>query len=587
MIPPSTFGSSASTNLIRRKTSGLAVVRAHRYQPLCQDRLMPLLGGLGPPAPLDVHLHQVRSIEDVGQKHAGPASLGNGICKGQGSHVVPAQVDLYPLRRILADSVLARVGRVVRRGTPWPARRCDVASESPRRWSMLTLSFVRVPTGADFRHRCSPVPKPTFGGEGFEVGKSAARPYASVGEELVRSDPSNCTGDDIFESKEGAPQGPTCGGSTATGATRMLRHLHPLPLVAAVGHIRRSWGRLQRVGGHHASGPCESLSCIGTLHSPASSHLSLGRPSWCLPTWHCSRSSRSSSRYCRRSWAAVGCHEKFPVHLAGRGPGHRPKGVADPPPCKVRPRSGSPRLLPSSGALPCGGASFEPQLAKLWVLPAQGPQEQPSSSALRTGPAGMTVWRMLLMMWVESSRCFRVRDAQRLDDFAVRCVSWTSQPATDRAASGELGSCGGLFWGRCSLLRCLSPHWRWCQSRLNSSCSRASSSVSVEHLFAGRWTPSDGLHRPVRIGRCPRSTWEQSASSSIRGSASFRKTSAQLLSRRLACPSASHQELRTVFRGYSCGSRMSEDILPSLEPGAAPTTFYYIIGPPCPRLARG
>ncbi len=32
------------------------------------------------------------------------------------------------------------------------------------------------------------------------------------------------------------------------------------------------------------------------MHSPASSSSSLGRPSWCLPTWHCSRSSRSSDR---------------------------------------------------------------------------------------------------------------------------------------------------------------------------------------------------------------------------------------------------------------------------------------------------
>ena len=61
--------------------------------------LAPLLGGLGPPPPLDVHLHQVR-LEDVGPPHAGPASPGNGP-QGAGLACCPGKVDLYPLRRIL------------------------------------------------------------------------------------------------------------------------------------------------------------------------------------------------------------------------------------------------------------------------------------------------------------------------------------------------------------------------------------------------------------------------------------------------------------------------------------------------------
>ena len=46
---------------------------------------------------------------------------------------------------------------------------------------------------------------------------------------------------------------------------------------------------------------------------------------------------------------------------------------------------------------------------------------------------------MLLMMWVESSRCFSGAYTQRLDDPLRGLLE--SQPATVRAASGELGSC--------------------------------------------------------------------------------------------------------------------------------------------------
>ena len=60
---------------------------------------------------------------------------------------------------------------------------------------------------------------------------------------------------------------------------------------------------------------------------------------------------------------------------------------------------------------------------------------------------------------------------------------------------------------------------------------------------------------------------------SIRGSASFRKTSAQLLSRRLA--------FFGVTRNWDCQRlylRVSYSEHPPLpRPGAAPTTFYYII----------
>ena len=79
--------------------------------------LAPLLGGLGPPAPLDVHLHQVR-LEDVGPRTPVQLHWATGS-QGAGLACCPGKVDLYPLRRILQLVLLD--GRGGRRGTPWPA----------------------------------------------------------------------------------------------------------------------------------------------------------------------------------------------------------------------------------------------------------------------------------------------------------------------------------------------------------------------------------------------------------------------------------------------------------------------------------
>ena len=71
-------------------------------------------------------------------------------------------------------------------------------------------------------------------------------------------------------------------------------------------------------------------------------------------------------------------------------------------------------------------------------------------------------------------------------------------------------------------------------------------------------------------------------SSSIRGSASFRKTSAQLLSRRLAFFGVTRN---WDCQRLSCGSRI-RNILPSLGQAQRPRPFI-TLSPPCPRLARG
>ena len=126
----------------------------------------------------------------------------------------------------------------------------------------------------------------------------------------------------------------------------------------------------------------------------------------------------------------------------------------------------------------------------------------------------------------------------------------------------------------------MSSRRAWCQSRLNSSCSRASSSVRL-NISLRRWTPRTVC--TARLGR-PLSTQYMGAkrSSSIRGSASFRKTSAQLLSRRLA--------FFVVTRNWDCqrlSVRVSYSEHPPLpRPGAAPTTFYYII-PTLPQAGEG
>ena len=126
----------------------------------------------------------------------------------------------------------------------------------------------------------------------------------------------------------------------------------------------------------------------------------------------------------------------------------------------------------------------------------------------------------------------------------------------------------------------MSSRRAWCQSRLNSSCSRASSSVRL-NISLRRWTPRTVC--TARLGR-PLSTQYMGAkrSSSIRESASFRKTSAQLLSRRLAFFGVTRN---WDCQRLSCGSRI-RNILPSLGQAQRPRPFI-TLSPPCPRLARG
>ena len=126
----------------------------------------------------------------------------------------------------------------------------------------------------------------------------------------------------------------------------------------------------------------------------------------------------------------------------------------------------------------------------------------------------------------------------------------------------------------------MSSRRAWCQSRLNSSCSRASSSVRL-NISLRRWTPRTVC--TARLGR-PLSTQYMGAkrSSSIRGSASFRKTSAQLLSRRLAFFGVTRN---WDCQRLSCGSRI-RNILPSLGQAQRPRPFI-TLSPPCPRMARG
>ena len=122
----------------------------------------------------------------------------------------------------------------------------------------------------------------------------------------------------------------------------------------------------------------------------------------------------------------------------------------------------------------------------------------------------------------------------------------------------------------------MSSRRAWCQSRLNSSCSRASSSVRL-NISLRRWTPR--TVRTARLGR-PLSTQYMGAkrSSSIRGSASFRKTSAQLLSRRLAFFGVTRN---WDCQRLSCGSRIRNILPPSARRSAHDLLLHY------PHLAPG
>ena len=182
---------------------------------------------------------------------------------------------------------------------------------------------------------------------------------------------------------------------------------------------------------------------------------------------------------------------------------------------------------------------------------------------------------MLLMMWVESSRCFPVRMPSA---WMIRSVvSWkASRPPS--CCIRRTRKLWRVFWGR--WVSSMSSRRAWCQSRLNSSCSRASSSVRL-NISLRRWTPRTVC--TARLGR-PLSTQYIGAkrSSSIRGSASSRKTSAQLLSRRLAFFGVTRNR---DCRRLSCGSRI-RNILPSLGRAQRPRPFI-TLSPPCPRLATG
>ena len=134
---------------------------------------------------------------------------------------------------------------------------------------------------------------------------------------------------------------------------------------------------------------------------------------------------------------------------------------------------------------------------------------------------------MLLMMWVESSRCFPVRIPSA---WMIRSVvSWKASRPPSCCIRRTRKLCS-VFWGR--WVSSISSRRAWCQSRLNSSCSRASSSVRL-NISLRRWTPRTVC--TARLGR-PLSAQYIGAkrSSSIWGSASFRKTSAQLRSKLLA-----------------------------------------------------
>ena len=123
---------------------------------------------------------------------------------------------------------------------------------------------------------------------------------------------------------------------------------------------------------------------------------------------------------------------------------------------------------------------------------------------------------MLLMMWVESSRCFPVRIPSA---WMIRSVvSWKASRPPSCCIRRTRKLCS-VFWGR--WVSSISSRRAWCQSRLNSSCSRASSSVRL-NISLRRWTPRTVC--TARLGR-PLSAQYIGAkrSSSIRGSASFRK----------------------------------------------------------------
>ena len=249
--------------------------------------------------------------------------------QGAGLACCPGKVDLYPLRRILQ---LVLLDGPVPGGAHRGLLPCDVDLEvrgGERRWS-VTLSFCEFP-GAD-PATGSPVPFPGAT-KALRPDPYAVSAKSSSGRTFRSASPSTTgTLTSVSLPLEGVTS--TWVMSWVAFSSWPPLHLVPLPLVAAVGV------RLQRVGGHLL----RVLQGHGHLHSPASSSSSLGRPSWCLPTWHCSRSSRSSSRY-SSSWASRAME---PVHQPVEVPGTD--------------RKASP-TLPRAGVLVVGRLVFFLQIA--------------------------------------------------------------------------------------------------------------------------------------------------------------------------------------------------------------------------------
>ena len=440
---------------------------------------------------------------------------------------------------------------------------CDVDLKvrgGERRWS-VTLSFVRVPRRRP-RHRAHQFRSPARGFEGI-----AARPIRRVGEELVRSDlPLR---EPVNDRHAHVGVAPTRGGHLHVGdelggvlLVAGLRHLHLVP-PSPCGRCRSHPGRGAIAASRRtpASGPSRPRApCIPQhrRHRPWGA-----RPGVCP---HGTAPAAAAPAAGTPPAGQQSCHGTGPP--AGRGPGHRPKGVADPPPCG-RPRSGSPRLLPSNSAL---GGPPEPQGEALGA-----PSARPAGNnriVSQNRPSRVSV-AMLLMMWVESSRCFPVRMPSA---WMIRSVvSWkASRPPS--CCIRRTRKLWRVFWGR--WVSSMSSRRAWCQSRLNSSCSRASSSVRL-NISLRRWTPRTVC--TARLGRpLPTQYMGAKRSSSIRGSASFRKTSAQLLSRRLAFFGVTRN---WDCQRLSCGSRI-RNILPSLGQAQRPRPFI-TLSPPCPQAGEG
>ena len=170
-------------------------------------------------------------------------------------------------------------------------------------------------------------------------------------------------------------------------------------------------------------------------------------------------------------------------------------------------------LFPLQGALGYESSSFKYSRGKLWVLPAQGPQEQPHrlTEQAQPGECGDVAHDVGGVQPLLSGAY-----AQRLDD-PVRGLL-ESQPATVVLHQANSEVVEGLL-GR--WVSSMSSRRAWCQSRLNSSCSRASSSVRL-NISLRRWTPRT-VCTAGWDGRCPRSTWEQSAPRQSGGAPRFGK----------------------------------------------------------------